>query len=63
MMNRKDVLLRINELLDTYCEECFVKRALRKEYGKLYAQSFCIQTCTIGEKMKQYGQLLVKQKM
>ncbi|WP_185968186.1 zinc-finger domain-containing protein, partial [Geobacillus sp. LEMMJ02] len=28
-MNRKDVLLRINELFDTYCEECFVKRALR----------------------------------
>ncbi|AXM90421.1 zinc-finger domain-containing protein [Anoxybacillus ayderensis] len=62
-MNRKDVLLRLNELFDTYCEGCFVNRTFRKECGKSYAQSFCIQTCTVGKKIQQYGQLLVKQKV
>ena len=60
-MKRKDVLFQLNELLDTYCEGCFVKKALRKERGKLQAQSFCIQTCTIGGKIQQCGRLLVKQ--
>ncbi|EMT44954.1 MULTISPECIES: zinc-finger domain-containing protein [Anoxybacillus] len=60
-MKRKDVLFQLNELLDTYCEGCFVKSTLRKERGKSYAQSFCIQTCTIGWKIQQCGKLLVKQ--
>ncbi|WP_110112301.1 zinc-finger domain-containing protein [Bacillus sp. CGMCC 1.16541] len=59
-MNRKQVLEEVTELLDYYCEECFVKQTFKKEHGKNYAQSFCIKNCTIGEKIKQYGDLLLK---
>ncbi|OQP16050.1 zinc-finger domain-containing protein, partial [Geobacillus zalihae] len=35
------------------------KSTFRKEYGKTYAQSFCIQQCTVGEQMRQYGEMLL----
>ncbi|MGG3922437.1 zinc-finger domain-containing protein, partial [Geobacillus thermodenitrificans] len=46
-------------LEETYCDGCFLKSTFRKEYGKTYAQSFCIQQCTVGEQMRQYGEMLL----
>ncbi|MGE7216758.1 zinc-finger domain-containing protein [Priestia koreensis] len=59
-VNRKQLLQEVTELLDYYCEDCFVKKTFNKEKGKNYAQSFCINQCTIGEKIKEYGEMLVK---
>lgn len=42
-----------------YCDGCFLKSTFRKEYGKTYAQAFCIQRCTVGEQMRQYGEMLL----
>lgn len=56
---RKEILDKLNELHQTYCEGCFLKSTFRKEYGKTYAQSFCINQCTVGEKMRQYGAMLL----
>ncbi|BDG35307.1 zinc-finger domain-containing protein [Parageobacillus sp. VR-IP] len=56
---RKEILDKITELQQTYCEGCFLKSTFRKEYGKTYAQSFCINQCTVGEKMRQYGAMLL----
>ncbi|PJW14741.1 MULTISPECIES: zinc-finger domain-containing protein [unclassified Geobacillus] len=56
---RKEILDQIAWLEETYCDGCFLKSAFRKEYGKTYAQSFCIQQCTVGEQMRQYGEMLL----
>ncbi|MDF0727909.1 zinc-finger domain-containing protein [Cytobacillus sp. S13-E01] len=57
-MNKKLIRLEVGEILDTYCQDCFLKSYFRKEYGKKYAQSFCINKCTVGQKLKNYGQKL-----
>ncbi|MFD1738443.1 zinc-finger domain-containing protein [Bacillus salitolerans] len=57
-MEQKKVLLEVNHLLDTYCEQCFLNSYFKKEYGKCYAQRFCIHECTVGQKLKKYGEKL-----
>ncbi|MBA2876411.1 zinc-finger domain-containing protein [Thermaerobacillus caldiproteolyticus] len=57
---RKEILAKLNELHHMYCEGCFLKSTFRKEMGKTYAQSFCINHCTVGEMMKQYGEMLLE---
>jgi hypothetical protein len=55
---RKEILAKLSEIHDRYCEGCFLKATFRKEFGKTYAQSFCINQCTVGEMIKQYGMKL-----
>lgn len=57
-MKKKEIYKEITELNDTYCQDCFVKKHFRKEYGKAVAHSFCITKCTVGEKLKDYGRML-----
>jgi len=57
-MKKKQVLEKITELMDTYCVDCLLKKHFRKEYGKTYAHSFCINQCTVGEQIKKIGQKL-----
>ncbi|RSK27321.1 zinc-finger domain-containing protein [Bacillus sp. HMF5848] len=57
-MSRKKIFTDVHYLLDTYCEGCFLKKHFRKEFGKANAQAFCINKCTIGEKLKEYGNKL-----
>ncbi|KPL59836.1 zinc-finger domain-containing protein [Rossellomorea vietnamensis] len=59
-MNRKEVVDKVDELIDTYCKDCFLKAHFRKEYGKTYAHRFCIGQCTIGEQIRHYGKCLNK---
>ncbi|MDW0111573.1 MULTISPECIES: zinc-finger domain-containing protein [Sporosarcina] len=54
-MDKLSIMKEIDELLDTYCEGCFVKRQQRKDSGKTKAHQFCIQTCTIGEQLQFLG--------
>lgn len=57
-MEKKQVLEKITELMDTYCVDCLLKKHFRKEYGKTFAHSFCINQCTVGEKIKKIGEKL-----
>ncbi|MGG3449955.1 MULTISPECIES: zinc-finger domain-containing protein [Bacillaceae] len=57
-MSRIDVFIEVEDLLNTYCKDCLVKAALRKEKGKTAAHKFCITECSVGEKLKQYGMKL-----
>ncbi|MEH7202036.1 zinc-finger domain-containing protein [Bacillus safensis] len=59
-MDKKTAVQELTYLQDTYCSDCLIKKHFRKEYGKKYAHSFCIQQCTVGEKIKEYGQTLLK---
>ncbi|EGQ27641.1 hypothetical protein HMPREF9372_0387 [Sporosarcina newyorkensis 2681] len=54
-MNKVMVMKDINQLLDIYCEGCYVKRQLIKERGKTGAHQFCISQCTIGDQLKFLG--------
>ncbi|APH04675.1 zinc-finger domain-containing protein [Bacillus weihaiensis] len=57
-MNKKETIQKISVLIETYCEDCLLKKHFREEKGKRYAHSFCINQCTIGEKIKQIGEKL-----
>lgn len=57
-MDRKEAIEKVGEILDTYCNGCFLVHHHRKEFGKKYAQSFCIHQCTVGSELKKYGKIL-----
>ncbi|TMU86824.1 zinc-finger domain-containing protein [Bacillus sp. BHET2] len=57
-MNRKEVVDKVDELIDTYCNDCLLKAHFRKEHGKTYAHRFCIEKCTIGEQIRNHGEKL-----
>ncbi|UII54555.1 zinc-finger domain-containing protein [Cytobacillus spongiae] len=57
-MNRRKVLSEVAELMTTYCEGCFLHKHLKNENGRRNAHRFCITQCTIGERIKKYGEKL-----
>jgi hypothetical protein len=57
-MEKKQAVEEIDQLLDTYCTDCLLKKHFRKEYGKNYAHSFCIEQCTVGQMIKDFGKKL-----
>ena len=59
-MNDKKIRMEVGEILDTYCKDCFLQAYFRKELGKKKAQTFCIKQCTVGQKLKAYGDQLSK---
>ncbi len=54
-MDKTIVMYEINEILDTYCEGCFLKQQLSKDKGKTGSHKFCITACTIGEQLQFLG--------
>ncbi|KOY80772.1 zinc-finger domain-containing protein [Lysinibacillus sp. FSL H8-0500] len=59
-MDKVTVMKDIDELHDTYCADCLVIQQLRKERGKPGAHRFCIESCSIGEKLQFLGEELLK---
>ncbi|RSK24818.1 zinc-finger domain-containing protein [Bhargavaea beijingensis] len=59
-MNKMDLIQDIDELLDQYCDGCFLKKQLRTEKGKATAHRFCIKQCTVGEQLRFLGSELNK---
>ncbi|TFE03032.1 zinc-finger domain-containing protein [Jeotgalibacillus salarius] len=57
-MEKMTAISELDELMNTYCTECPVKKELRSEKGKLYAHKFCISECSIGLKLKEIGRRL-----
>lgn len=55
MLDRTQMMREIDDVMDRYCEDCLVKKALMKERGKAGAHRFCIETCTIGEQLRFLG--------
>ena len=54
-MDKKQLITEVNDLLETYCEGCFLREHNRKTNSKYYAHSFCIRQCTVGETLKNMG--------
>ena len=61
-MNRKELICEVSYLLDTFCRDCFLREYMRQTYGKNDAQRFCIQECSVGDELKQYGKRLLGEK-
>nr|WP_106778807.1 zinc-finger domain-containing protein [Lysinibacillus timonensis] len=59
-MNKNTVIKDIDELTDTYCEDCPVRRELRNTRGKSGAHRFCIEQCSVGEQLQFLGNELMK---
>lgn len=59
-MSRTNVLKEIDEILQYYCSDCFLKKHFRKAYSKTYAHQFCINQCTVGSSLKEKGKELLK---
>ncbi|MBB2481565.1 MULTISPECIES: zinc-finger domain-containing protein [Heyndrickxia] len=57
-MERKKLLKEVDSIIEYYCEGCFIKSTLQKEHGKTFAHRFCIEKCTVGEKLKEFGKKL-----
>ncbi|WP_246941933.1 zinc-finger domain-containing protein [Bacillus pinisoli] len=57
-MRQSKTIMEVSELLDTFCEDCFLHAYLKKEQGKCKAHKFCIKECTVGLKLKEYGKML-----
>jgi hypothetical protein len=57
-VERKVVTREIEWTLKTYCRDCFVCEAFKKDYGKNYAQSFCNRDCSIGRRLQILGESL-----
>ncbi|NLY81003.1 MAG: zinc-finger domain-containing protein, partial [Lysinibacillus sp.] len=46
-MKKNVVMKDIDELIDTFCIDCPIKKELRQLRGKSGAHRFCIEQCTV----------------
>ncbi|WP_088006307.1 zinc-finger domain-containing protein [Indiicoccus explosivorum] len=54
-MNKRSIIAEIDEMMEMYCDGCFVKRQLREDEGKKAAHRFCIESCTVGRQLQFLG--------
>lgn len=59
-MDKLHVMNEIDEILNTYCEGCFLKKHFTKENSKTVAHKYCITQCTVGEHLQYLGRELNK---
>ena len=58
--SRQSVLNEVERTLEQYCSGCFLYSHNRKERGRAGAHKFCLSSCTVGEKLRQFGEQLKK---
>ncbi|WP_374049772.1 zinc-finger domain-containing protein [Neobacillus sp. PS3-34] len=52
---RKELLANMEYVMGYYCEGCFLHKQIKKEGGRRRAHRFCINECTVGDKLKEFG--------
>lgn len=57
-MNKKQVIKEVHDLVQEYCEDCFLYKHLRETHSRNVAQKFCIKECSVGEKLQELGDKL-----
>ncbi|TFE03260.1 zinc-finger domain-containing protein [Jeotgalibacillus sp. R-1-5s-1] len=57
-MEKQLIINEVDELLQTYCQDCPVKKQLRYERGKSKAHKFCISECSVGKRLQECGRQL-----
>ncbi|AQM41873.1 MULTISPECIES: zinc-finger domain-containing protein [Staphylococcus] len=53
--SEKEAIDAIDQLMNTYCKACLLKRHIKKTNGKTQAHHFCINECSVGKQIKQIG--------
>lgn len=59
-MNKLSIINEIDETMEMYCEDCFIRKQIRKDQGKTAAHRFCISNCTVGQQLQFLGNELNK---
>ncbi|MCQ6273958.1 zinc-finger domain-containing protein [Bacillus sp. V3B] len=59
-MKRKEIYHKVEAIMNNYCNGCFLYKQNRKDKGRSSAHRFCISSCTVGEKLRQYGEKLTR---
>ncbi|MFD2445781.1 zinc-finger domain-containing protein [Bacillus sp. CGMCC 1.16607] len=59
-MNKQEILASLDTIQNHYCQDCFLHKHLKDDKGRRYAHRFCITQCTVGQKIKEYGEKLIK---
>ncbi|KAB7672986.1 zinc-finger domain-containing protein [Bacillus sp. B1-b2] len=57
-MERKKLIHEADELMKDYCNDCFLYKQNKEDIGKRNAHRFCISQCTVGIKLREYGERL-----
>ncbi|WP_147533720.1 zinc-finger domain-containing protein [Bacillus marasmi] len=55
---RKQLFQELEQLMKHYCDGCFLHKHIKNNHGRRKAHRFCISECTVGEKIKGYGNKL-----
>ncbi|WP_318508633.1 zinc-finger domain-containing protein [Bacillus sp. T3] len=55
---RKQLFREVEQLMKHYCNGCFLYQHIKNEQGRRAAHRFCITQCSVGEKLKSYGNKL-----
>jgi hypothetical protein len=55
---KKELFESVQIMMEQYCKGCFLHQHLKKEFGKRAAHRFCITDCTVGEKLREFGERL-----
>jgi hypothetical protein len=58
VLERNQVISKVDDILATYCEDCLLKAHFRKQHGKNKAHRFCIEKCTVGQNLRELGEKL-----
>jgi NAD kinase len=53
--SEKEAIDAIDQLMNTYCKTCLLKRHIKNTKGKTQAHHFCINECSVGKQIKQIG--------
>ncbi|MCH8677041.1 zinc-finger domain-containing protein [Staphylococcus lugdunensis] len=53
--SEQNAIHKIDDLMNTYCEQCLLKSHIRKTEGKTQTHHFCINECSVGKQIKQIG--------
>ena len=56
--NRNAWLKKAEQLMDFYCNDCFLHQQNKRDMGKRGAHRFCIKQCTVGQRIKKAGDML-----
>lgn len=52
---KKAAFLKVDYILTSYCDGCFLHKQLVEDLGRTHAHRFCISECTVGDQLKKIG--------
>ncbi len=57
-MNKKQIRTEVHNTVQLYCEDCMLYQHFCQIHSRAYAHNFCVNECSVGEKLQKYGEKL-----